>query len=1089
MKLNKYSVRSTILSLAIAVVFGSISWSVMATPYASLLKNDGSGNISFYLNESGGDVTIKYEDGSTDANFNGVTTGTNLDAGQYSFALGAHTSYTISVYKVGAGVPTLITNSIAFTPRGIDVNSHPGSPYFGQIYVSRVSSPNGLYAFNPDFSIAVDNTTAGVPWQNGNTYEPYRISVADDGYLMVGDAGYVGGSDSLNDGVYRIAPDLSSSQLFLGPAGYLNGVNAGVHGTIGSRPVLLGDPNAGPVTLLDVDMDFQAANGYNSLLVYKNITLDALPWQNPPDIQGPEIGLNISGKTLGGNPYPGLQVHGNYIYAGTFRANYSNPLLQIYTNDIAGDGTLAPVWNSRYTPTDDYFLRSNGGNTAATIDIAVSPDGKYVVGVSILNWFVICPLTNGLPDVDKIFMNTPTSYSGNARAVAFDAADNIYLSSSGLGLCQSWSLGITTVAVTTGDANGSTDFSVTFPSTDVYVTATSNFASQGGSNGTVGTPIPGVFTITRTNAVNDYSEPVTVNFTLSGTATNGVYTVSPAGITPGATNSIVLPAGVVSTNIMIIPTTDNVPRRETTVVLSLNGGVSYSVIQPASDTVYIQNTSENQLVVSAGAPTMYKAYANDFASITITRLGDTNVSYTVPAAAFTYSGTAVPGTDFTPIGDVTVNAGDITKTVRIHPLSNGVPPEHTANPVYVGDKSVSVTLSGTSDYIISEANSSSLTLIDNADPPAAVLFSDPLTDPADASNWNITFGSGDEINHPADYNVDFGYDITPNNPELVGSPGLGLPPNGASNVLRITCLKNDGVSYGGGVNVYYTNQAFSGNYAVRFNMMLVEGSVTTFGVEGAMFGINHNGMETNWWLGNGSTEPGSGPWASDGIWYWVQAPPGGIGGFGFTDFQEYTGLGGALPNTGWTQLATRAALPNVYKRAVFSAPGALNGGTPANNSPYSTNPQDNSWADVEIKQLDGVITLSINKTVLFTYANTTTFTSGYLMLGYNCPIQGAFNQYVNTPEAGAYFSNLRVVSLALPTVIISTQVINGGTEVQIDFTGTDGDTTGSFAVQSSAIVASGYADVGATITQLDAQTFRAVLPVSGSQQFYRIRHN
>jgi hypothetical protein len=849
---------------------------------------------------------------------------------------------------------------------------------------------------------------------------------------------------------------------------------------------------------MQVDGDFPAANGLNSLLIYTNVTLAALPWQTPPDIQGPEVGLNLASATLGGNSYPGLQIHGNYIYAGTYRENYSNPLLQIYTNDIGNGDTLAQVWNSLYTGPSgaaDYFRLTVGGLTHGTVDVAVSPDGQYVAALAIDNWFVIAPLTNGIPDVTKIYNNIPTSYSGNGRGLAFDAADNLYVSSSGLGLIQSWSLGITSSADTTGNASGSTGFSVAFPSTQVSVVATTPNASQGGSNGTVGTPIPGVFTIIRTNANNDYSSPETINFSLTGTATNGVYTVSPASVTPaGTANSIVLPAGVSSTNITIIPTTDNVPRLETTVILSLKGGSSYSAVQPSSDTVYIQNTSSNELVLTAAAATMYKAFSNDFASVTLTRLGDTNAAaYTVPATAFSYSGTAVKGTDFTPMSSVTITQGGITFTASISPLSNGVPPADTINPVYVGNKNVTVTLAAGPGYIVG-SNSTTLTLLDNAYPPSALLFTDPLTDPNDAANWHITYGTGDELNQPANYTVEFGYDLTSNNPESANNGLIGLPPSGATNALRITCNKSFGTTYGGGVNVYYTSQLFKGNYAVRFNMNLVNGD-GSYTVEGAMFGINHNGIETNWWLGSGVTVNNSGPWASDGVWYWIQAPPGGYGGFGYNEFEEYTGAT-ALPNTGWQELASTTAgtYQNVFKGNLFTALGTFPdgttgspGGTPADNSPVSAMPQDNTWSDVEIRQMNNVITMSIDHTAIFVYTNTLPFTNGCLMLGYDAPIQGAFNQYVNTPDAAAYFSNLRVVSLSPP--VITSIKLSGG-NVVVPFTSQDPeDTTASFALQSSSAASGTYADVSpaAPFTQLGPGSFQVTYPQNGSAQYYRIR--
>jgi hypothetical protein len=487
---------------------------------------------------------------------------------------------------------------------------------------------------------------------------------------------------------------------------------------------------------------------------------------------------------------------------------------------------------------------------------------------------------------------------------------------------------------------------------------------------------------------------------------------------------------------------------------------------------------------------MYKAFSNDFASVLLTRLGDTNTSYTVQANAFSYTGTAVNGTDFTPMAAVTFNPGDLTKTASVSPLANGLPPVDTANPVYTGNKTINVTLAAGSGYTVG-THSTTLTLLDNATPPSTVLFADPLTDPADAANWNITYGNGNSAVDQGDYDVEFGYDLTAANPSAGVNGLIGLPPSGATNALRITCNKNvgSGSMFGGGVNVYYTNQLFKGNYAARFNMNLVGGD-NSFSVEGVMFGINHNGTETNWWLGNGAVVAGTGPWASDGVWYWIQTPPGGYGGFGFNEFEEYTGAS-ALPNTGWQLLATATAATyqNVYKGVVFSALGVLSGGTPANNSPVSVTPKDNNWSDVEIRQSNNVVTLSIDATAIFVYTNTLPFTNGYLMLGYDCPIQGAYQQYIGTPDASAYFSNLRVVSLDTPPHI--TSIILSGANVVIQFTANSDDTTANFALQSTGTVTGVFTDVSpaATFTQIGVGVFQVTYPQNGSARFYKIRRH
>ena len=53
-------------------------------------------------------------------------------------------------------------------------------------------------------------------------------------------------------------------------------------------------------------------------------------------------------------------------------------------------------------------------------------------------------------------------------------------------------------------------------------------------------------------------------------------------------------------------------------------------------------------------------------------------------------------------------------------------------------------------------------------------------------NWRINYGTADQTNFPANYNVDFGYDLTT---DPGGHGVIPLPPNGATTALRITCNK------------------------------------------------------------------------------------------------------------------------------------------------------------------------------------------------------------------------------------------------------------------------------------------------------------
>lgn len=81
---------STLSTAATGVVLGVAliaARTASATPYASCITNS-NGTIKFYLNEGGANVTVTYEDGSTNVNFNGLTQGTNTPAGQTNFPAG-----------------------------------------------------------------------------------------------------------------------------------------------------------------------------------------------------------------------------------------------------------------------------------------------------------------------------------------------------------------------------------------------------------------------------------------------------------------------------------------------------------------------------------------------------------------------------------------------------------------------------------------------------------------------------------------------------------------------------------------------------------------------------------------------------------------------------------------------------------------------------------------------------------------------------------------------------------------------------------------------------------------------------------------
>jgi hypothetical protein len=492
-------------------------------------------------------------------------------------------------------------------------------------------------------------------------------------------------------------------------------------------------------------------------------------------------------------------------------------------------------------------------------------------------------------------------------------------------------------------------------------------------------------------------------------------------------------------------------------------------------------------------PSMYRGISNDFASFVITRYGDTNApTYTIPANAFTYAGTATVGVDYAASGAVTVNPGDQTEMVSVsNPIVSGV---------YHGNETILVSLNANAGVpIVTGSLTAGMTLVDNADPPATVLWSDPLTNAADSANWTLTFAntnlgttnvlpivipdypnytaSNPDPNPLDDFDVEFGYGVT--NDDVGYSPTMIL--NGWTNALKMTVNKNpsyvNGHGASAGVNVYPAGMKFSGNYAFRFSMNLSEGTAST--TEYNSFGINHYGTNCNWFASDYVS--GSGTTNSDGDWYWIDADVDGQSGIN----TYILAAGPPLPNSGWALLQNVSALAAPYTNW-FKHPVPYNGypsGVPNDGNGAAAN----SWADVEVKQVNGVITMSINKFPILVYNNTTYASSGDVMLGYDDPFASVGSVAgAGISGAAVYYSNARVVQLTPPAV---SGFSLAGTTLTINFTDSDtDDTAASFEVLGSSTVNGTYAKVTATFSQSTSGAWEAAITVPGGTvaEFYRI---
>ena len=1076
-----------------AAAAGTLTTQVaQANPYASCLTNN-NGTIQFYLNEGGATVTVVYDDGTTNSSFNGVTSGTNQSTGLKSFPLSGHLGYQIICSKNGNGTPAQISSDTSpfstwGTPRGVDVNKNPKmANRFGRVFIGNAGTSAtrqwGLYCLTPDLSTNALGHGTNAEMSNvwapakaaGSTSGPYRITVAPDDSIYVTDYSTAGAT------VWQFGPGINEiSNLVLYPVGENQGIAAGTHGdpigvfvtgsiATGDLTVYTADPGMGAPSTAQLGAGYSgtAPGDYNNIFRY-DIGAGPLPWSHAPNF-AVSLGLNgfedsqIVDMTMG--------LDGK-LFGMIRRANFTPPNIQVF--DQNGNG----LYNSLHPAgPSDIFENGYAG-------VRISPDGLYMATMTINNAILIVSLTNGIPDESSLvtIANTPTT--GNARGIAWDAADNLYACSSGQGLLRSFSLGITATTVTTNDYTGTNGgFKLLLPPTQASLAVTQPLASQNYVNNTpAGTPIPGVFTINLNT--NFLVSPVTVSFTVSGTASYpSNYTMNIGKDANGVTissNSVTFPAGDYggsgnwSTSIQIIPTAKPLVGPTLTVTFRLSGGLNYTAGTPLTGTVAIANTGPQVLVLSAATTgtSMRRGVANDYAEFVITRLGDTNgpgnsassitpASYTLTNA--TYGGTASYPVDFTalvqrtdPAGNgvvqlpvtgnpgLVIYPGDVTITGMI---GNPVAHANLAQPPVTATIALNLTNATTGTNLTSSeglayavtTSAVTLTEIDNTIGPEVVIWSNPLTNATDSTNWTLVFAATNLASTtvpplvipnytngtPTLPNVSpESFEVTFGNPVANDSVPLSeaMAANGWANALRMTVNKDAGSPAQAGVNLYPQGMNFQGNYALRFSMYLSLYATAvnnpfagTYAREFAAFGINHYGTNCNWRLA-APIPAGSGcsTTNSDGVWFAIDAASGSLTP---ADFDAFTPA--RTPNSGVTaDLVSNAGntQAGVFKSPPFVSMGN-SGGEPVDQ-----------WVDVSVQVTSqtNVSLLMNGSPVLSSFAITNggNYTNGTVMLGYLDPVND-----VSDSSAFVYYSNLRVVELSpyiltQPLSLIATQGAN-----------------------------------------------------------------
>ncbi|MHB8522061.1 MAG: S8 family serine peptidase [Limisphaerales bacterium] len=279
----------------------------------------------------------------------------------------------------------------------------------------------------------------------------------------------------------------------------------------------------------------------------------------------------------------------------------------------------------------------------------------------------------------------------------------------------------------------------------------------------------GEFTFNRTG---ETTAALTVHYTLSGSATNGVdYQKLP--------DSVTIAAGASSATLTATPLddpNDTEPDADKTAMLTLSTDAAYQVGSPDNATVTISDNDNSApppslptVTVTASRPQATES-GSQTGEFTFGRTGNTSAALTVH---YTLSGTATNGVDYQDLtNSTTIPAGAATATLTVTPLDdpNDTEPD--------GDKTAVLTLDSDAAYQAGSPNTATVTISDDdvpgaptadftanpasGDAPLTVQFTDKSTGTIASWDWNFGDGSahGTTQNPSHTYNAAGNFTVT-----------------------------------------------------------------------------------------------------------------------------------------------------------------------------------------------------------------------------------------------------------------------------------------------------------------------------------------
>ena len=275
-----------------------------------------------------------------------------------------------------------------------------------------------------------------------------------------------------------------------------------------------------------------------------------------------------------------------------------------------------------------------------------------------------------------------------------------------------------------------------------------------------------------------------------------------------------------------------------------------------------------------------------------------------------------------------------------------------------------------------------------------------------ASHWNLFTSS-------TDYTTNWAFDYSTQAYVTNGVTNFIPPaPSGpGTHGIKVTCNKNDATAATSALSLYPKGLTFSGDYILRFDAWVNYAGPpggTNGSTEFMSCGLNHTDNRVNW----------TGATASDGLFFTWD----GDGATGGDDYRAYQGTGSAAPtllsfaNSGMSASgATRDHYSDPFFQSLFHSPTYETQGACGKH-----------WIQCELAYVNKNIYFQINGQLVAQRTNTTTYTSGDVMIGYMDP----FASISAVPQDNyGIFDNVRVYVPAIaPTITTqpSSQTVTAG---------------------------------------------------------------